>query len=864
MVKMDGIIGWTVNSTFDHKLSRLPFLSGNERFKQFLGRNKAIALGARGTMGEGIVNSMTRGGVGTFRQDIDLEDLETSRHIVATTQAKAVKVRKMTPTQQRMVNRMGLLGPPIVFEEREPFSEISKAHEDSRFEAEHIVNSFLGRALPDDRVRNDYMGATLVVEAGPELLGFKQNVFEFFDFALKNGAVLASNTSTLRPSEIAKKVDHPENVVGLHFFKYADRNPLLEIIVTEKTSPEVIEAMRQLGYAMNKQCIVVWKDVNGAAANRILVGVLNEASNIADEGKYSPDFIDKVFLETFYCDQIHVKDPKAQTQFKEAPKLGLFKDEVGAYKAIRTIDAKITSAKQKGWKGQKEIEKLLDEKLALLKEVAGDLGQKRVYAGVVENLQVLGTFFKPSKRVAEAKEKSATQLGIVNEYLKQVRRNKEYLLNPFEIEPYVLTEREYDRGLETRGAEVEVSNRLQSAYMAIAAQLVHEDIISMHDVEIACKQGFKWNIGPFELMNKLGCKEVCKMIDEYLPSNKDIESRIRKPDYKVDASDIPGVRSYVQDGVGFVELGRLHIQNLQQTQNSLNPEMLKGIQRALVKLQEEGATGVVIKSQGGGAFSSGADLAYAQSIKDDPVKLREFVALGKEVVQFIRNYPLPTLALVDGPGVGGGAEITTACDYRIMVDEESYIAFPEVGLGLDPEWMGTEYFPEIVGKLLAKAMICNVRNPLSAPKLTASDALEVGFADAVVPRNELYSFLAEIIRGNVTGIDLTKKPVRVQNFDKTDYSDAIKKKFGITKGFRHRGGSLTKRQIARQAERFIDNSHDPTYWPKHRDEAFSEMLRKSFIRVDKLQVQPFIRQALSDKWLTPKLSIAWNLIRSIV
>lgn len=863
MVKMDGIIGGAVNSTFDKRLSNLSLLAGNERFQQFLGRNKAIVLGACGTMGEGIVNSMTRGGVGTFRQDINLEDLETSRSIVAKTQAKAVKVRKMSHTQQKVVNRMGLLGPPIVFEEREPFADISKAHELERIEAETLVNSFLGKAIPDDRVRNDYMGATLVIEAGPELLPFKQNVFEFFDLALKNGAVLASNTSTLRPSEIAKRVDNPENVVGFHFFKYADRNPLIEIIVTEKTSPEVIEAMRQLSYAMNKQPIIVWKDVDGAAANRILVGVLNEASNIADEGVYSPDFIDKVFLETFYPDQIQVKDPKAQTQFKEAPKLGLFKDEVGIYKKVKEIDVQIAEVSKKGWKGQKIIEKLCGEKLAFLQQAAGNLGQKIVYTSVVENLGVLGTFFKPAKRVGKLKEKAATQLAIVNEYLKQVRRNKEYLLNPFEIEPYKLTESSYDPMLESKAAKEEISDRLKAAYMAISAGLVYEGIISIHDIEIACKQGFKWNIGPFELMNKLGHEEVCRLIDKYLPSNKDAESRIRKPDYAIPDDELSGVKSYIQDGVGFIELGRLHIQNLQQMQNSLSPETLRGIQKALVKLQEEGANSVVFKSQGGGAFSSGADLAYAQSIKHDPEKLKEYVALGKETMQMIRNYGLPTLALIDGPAVGGGAELASSCDYRIMVDEESYIAFPEVGLGLIPEWMGTEYFPEIVGKELAKAMICNVRNPLSAPKLTASDALEAGFANAVVPRNELYTYLANVIRGNISEIDLSNKPERVQRFDKNDYSDGLKKKFGLTKGFRHRGGSLTKRRVAREAERFIDNSHDPTYWIKEKDEKFSELLRRSFVRVDKLQVQPFIRNALRGGGLVSKLDIAWNLARSI-
>lgn len=854
--------------TFDEKLSRLPFLAGVARFQKLQGRNKAIVLGARGTMGEGIVNATTRADVGTFRQDVDLEALEESRKNITKIQSKAVGVYKLGASTQRHINRSGLVGAPVVFEKREPFAEITKAHQSSRKEAEDFVISFLENAITNPKVRRDYEEANLIIEAGPELLPFKQNIFEFFNLALKSSSILASNTSSLRISEIAERVDHPENVVGLHFFKPADRNPLLEIIATEKTSPEVIETMRILALSMGKQPIICWKDAPGAVANRILVGVINELGKMADEGVYSSDFLDQVFLETFYDKQAHVKDKRAQTQFEEAPRLAFFKDEVSLYKKIKGIDEKIKDASKKGWKGEKELGKLFDEKLALIKAAAGELGQKRIYASIAGNFERIGSFFKASARVKEAEQKAAAQLAKVNEYLARVKANKENLIEPFVIEPYSFQASQYDKTLETEASKESISNRLKAAYMCVAAQIDYENLASVHDIEIACKQGFKWNIGPFELMNQLGIEKAANMMEESLKESYIPDSGIYVPNKEMIDGKLSGVQSFIQNGIGFIELGRLHIQNLQQMQNSLSLEMLVGIQSAMNRLKDRGAKAIVISSQGGGVFSAGADLSYAQSLVKLPEdernqKLREFLEIGKTTMQFIKDFELPTLALIDGAAVGGGAEMSSACDYRIMVDEESYIAFPEVGLGLIPEWLGVEFFPGIVGKELAKAMICNVRNPLKAPKLTARDAKEVGFAHAVVPRYELYSFLAKVIKGNVTEIDLLKKPSKPQNFDKEDYSYNIRKKFGIEKGFRHRGGSLTKRWAARQAERFIDNSHDPSYSCSHSEFSYQEQLGRSFERINRLQIQPFVQKALSDKWLLPRLNIAWNLIRSI-
>ena len=834
-------------TTFDERLSALPFFEGLKRFKSFVGKNKAIVMGARGTMGEGIVNSTTRAGVGTLRQDIDLKSLEASKTAVHRMQAKAAAANKLPPAIQKHINRAGLVGFPIVFPEKEPFAEISNAHRDERTAAEEIVKHFLDQNIQNPRARKDYGEVTLVIEAGPELLKFKQNAFEFFDLALKNDAVIASNTSSLRVSEIGERVDCPKNVVGFHFFYPADRNPLVEIIAAERTSKEVIEAMRELAYAMGKQPIVVWKDTPGAVANRILVGVLNEAAKMADEG-YSPDLVDKVFLETFYAKQINVKTSKAKSQFAAAPKLDFFKDEVSLYKQIEAIDAQASELQKQGSKGMKKLYELAPRKLGLLLKAQGMLNQKRLYASIVENHGALGSFFKPAKIVLEAKEKAEAQLKVINEYLKQVGINQENLILPFKIEPYKLEEASpafTEQNEET--LKIQISNRLQAAYMTIAVEISNEGLASVHDIELACKQGFKWNIGPFELINKMGASAAAELIqNSLLEKTVEEQSGIALPDESINEVNLSGVKSYIQEGIGFIELGRLHVQNLQQMQNSLNPEMLNGISDSLDLLKEKGARAVVFVSQGGDVFSSGADLNYVQSIKNDEQKMREFVRLGRNVMKKIRGFELPTLAIINGAAVGGGAELATACDYRIMVgtpdknekDIGSFIEFPELGLGLDPEWGGTEYFAEVVGKDMAKALILPTTNPLKAPKLTARDAKDVGFAHAVVSQNELYSFLGKVLKGEVSEIDLSEKPERPKNFDKP-IPNPLKEKYQVRRPWFR---PLTS-WIARETEKLIDNSHNPAYAEKTRNEDFERRLAKSFRRADKWKIQPFIKAA---------------------
>jgi len=144
----------------------------------------------------------------------------------------------------------------------------------------------------------DLAGCDLVIEAIYENLAAKQKLFQELDDICHEGTILASNTSSLSIAEMAAATARPEKVAGLHYFFPAVINRLLEIVVTEQTAPEVVEALLVFARAGGKIAIVV-KDAPGFAVNRFFVPWLNEAARMLDDGVANIPTIDAAARETF-------------------------------------------------------------------------------------------------------------------------------------------------------------------------------------------------------------------------------------------------------------------------------------------------------------------------------------------------------------------------------------------------------------------------------------------------------------------------------------------------------------------------------------------------------------------------------------
>ena len=130
-------------------------------------------------------------------------------------------------------------------------------------------------------------GADFVIEAVPEKLELKQDIFKRADKLTPPHAVLATNTSSLPITEIAKATERPDRVVGMHFFNPPPLMPLVEVIRGADTSKETVETTLELAKKMGKEPVVVQKDVPGFIVNRILARVLNEACRVVEKGEAS-------------------------------------------------------------------------------------------------------------------------------------------------------------------------------------------------------------------------------------------------------------------------------------------------------------------------------------------------------------------------------------------------------------------------------------------------------------------------------------------------------------------------------------------------------------------------------------------------
>jgi len=132
----------------------------------------------------------------------------------------------------------------------------------------------------------------LTIEAVPENMELKKQVFAKLDSMAPPHAILASNTSTLSITEMGNATKRPEKVAGMHFFNPPQMMALVEVIKGEKTSQETIDTLVELAKKLGKTPVVVKKDVRGFIVNRVLGAVFNEAFWAYHRGEATKEGID--------------------------------------------------------------------------------------------------------------------------------------------------------------------------------------------------------------------------------------------------------------------------------------------------------------------------------------------------------------------------------------------------------------------------------------------------------------------------------------------------------------------------------------------------------------------------------------------
>jgi 3-hydroxybutyryl-CoA dehydrogenase len=214
---------------------------------------KTIGVIGAGTMGRGIAYAAAYGGYRAILEDVSPEMLEQGVAYIREALAEGVARGKVTAEQQKVA----------------------------------LANLTTSRSVEDVCRETD-----LLIEAVPEEMEVKLEIFTIFDKFARPGAILASNTSSLSITELAAITFRAENCIGMHFFNPVPKMKLLEIVRGLETSEDTVQACAEAGRRMGKEVVVI-RESPGFITSRINAMIGNEAFYMLQEGIASAEDIDK-------------------------------------------------------------------------------------------------------------------------------------------------------------------------------------------------------------------------------------------------------------------------------------------------------------------------------------------------------------------------------------------------------------------------------------------------------------------------------------------------------------------------------------------------------------------------------------------
>lgn len=160
--------------------------------------------------------------------------------------------------------------------------------------------------------------------------------------------------------------------------------------------------------------------------------------------------------------------------------------------------------------------------------------------------------------------------------------------------------------------------------------------------------------------------------------------------------------------------------------NLVSAALTRELDRALQDLDADRSVRAVIVTAAGRAFCAGSNIREFPDLMHTGTAVERKLAYENEVFDRMAGLRPPTIAAIQGLALGGGAELSLCCDYRIMA-EETQIGFPEVRLGTMPGSGGVTRLPRLIGSARALALMWD------GDPLTAERAAAIGLVDEVVP-----------------------------------------------------------------------------------------------------------------------------------
>ncbi|SDY59582.1 3-hydroxyacyl-CoA dehydrogenase family protein [Bacillus sp. 166amftsu] len=212
-----------------------------------------IAVIGVGIMGSGITQALAMGGKDVKMYDVSEENLQKAYETINKSLSRFVHAGRMTEEKKK-----------------------------------HILNHITPTVILEEACQN----VELVIEAVPEILQLKKEIFQKLDSYTSQSTILATNTSELSVTAIASVTSRPEKVIGMHWFNPAPVMKLIEIVRGVVTAESTIQAVRAISEEIGKETVVV-KDTQGFVTTRAIAIHMLECMRMYEEGITSKEDIDK-------------------------------------------------------------------------------------------------------------------------------------------------------------------------------------------------------------------------------------------------------------------------------------------------------------------------------------------------------------------------------------------------------------------------------------------------------------------------------------------------------------------------------------------------------------------------------------------
>lgn len=626
-------------------------------------RIKHVTVLGSGIMGSGIAAHFANIGVEVLLLDIvpnQLTDAETAKGL--TLEDKAVRNRIASESLQKLPKA----SPALLYSPK-------------------FVSRITAGNFDDDleKIKN----TDWIIEVVVERLDIKKSVYEKIEKYRKPGTLVSSNTSGIPIHFLieGRSDDFKKYFAGTHFFNPVRYLPLLEIIPTPETDPEIVNFYMEYGAKFLGKTTVLAKDTPAFIANRIgTFGIMNLFHSVKKLGLTVGE-IDKLTGPV-------IGRPKSAT-FRTA-------DVVGLDTLVHVANGIYGSgAESDTFKDQfvlpDFVQYMIDNKLLGSKTDAG--------------------FFKKVKN----NDGKSEILGLNLETLQYEPQGKASFPT---LELTKTIDRPIDRfkvligGKDKAG---EFYRQMLGALFAYASNKVPEISDEIYKIDDALRAGFGWENGPFEIWDAVGvhkgielAKEAGYEVSDWVKNMAEgtsfykINEEGQKTFFNEKANqyaNIPGQDAFIildnirknktlwsNSGSAIEDLGDGIINfEIRSKMNSLGGEVLDGLNRA-IDLAEKEYDGLVIGNQAAN-FSVGANLAMIlmMAVDQDWDDLNMAINYFQQSMMRVRYSSIPVVVAPHGMTLGGGCEMTMHAD-RVVAAAETYIGLVEFGVGVIPGGGGSK------------------------------------------------------------------------------------------------------------------------------------------------------------------------------